>query len=695
MNQNRLQYEKSPYLLQHAGNPVDWYAWGSEAFERSEKENKPIFLSIGYSTCHWCHVMERECFEDEEVANLMNEAFVSIKVDREERPDIDNLYMAVCQMMIPHCGWPLNIIMTPDRKPFFACTYVPKTSHSGRLGMLDLVPHISKLWQDKHQDILSSAEEITGYLQNTSSGMSGGDLDASLLDKAYGEIRQRFDTEYGGFLPVPKFPSPHNLLFLLRYWKRKGEKYALGIVERTLHEMSKGGIFDHIGFGFHRYSTDETWLLPHFEKMLYDQAMLAMAYTETYQATQKEEYAQTAHNIFTYVLRDMTSPEGGFLSAEDADSEGEEGKFYVWSKDELKAILDPDEFDFIIKTFQVKNERNFKDEATGGRMGDNILHLDHSKSYEEMADSLGLSEDDYFKRRESLREKLFRIREKRVHPYLDDKVLTDWNGLMIAALAKGFWVLGEAKYAGAAERAVEFIYDKLHSKDGRLLHRYRDGDSAINGHLTDYTFMIWGLIELFEATYNGDYLAKALKLNDILIQSFWDKENGGFYFTANDGEELISRTKEIYDGAIPSGNSVAMLNLLRLARITGDSSLEAMANKVAKGSSEAYKSHPSQYTQLMNALDFAEGPSYEIVIVGNIGSEDTQAMINSLRNQYLPNKVLLIKSNGHSLSGLVPFIEPMKSLDGKATAYVCMNYACQNPTTEIHTMLELLSQDKR
>ncbi len=691
MNQNRLQYEKSPYLLQHAGNPVDWYAWGSEAFEISENENKPIFLSIGYSTCHWCHVMERECFEDEEVANLMNEAFVSIKVDREERPDIDNLYMTVCQLMVPHCGWPLNIIMTPEKKPFFAATYIPKTSQSGRFGMLDLVPHISKLWKEKHQDILSSAEEITVYLQNTSSEMSGGELDVSLLDKAYGEIRQRFDTEYGGLLPAPKFPSPHNLLFLLRYWKRKGEAHALEIVEQTLHEMSKGGIFDHIGFGFHRYSTDETWLLPHFEKMLYDQAMLALAYTETYQATQKEEYAQTARNIFTYVLRDMTSSEGGFLSAEDADSEGEEGKFYVWSKDELKTILEPDDLDFIVKTFQVTDEGNFKDEATGGITGDNIFHLNHSKSYQQMEEQVGLNEDDYFKRLEGLREELFRVREKRVHPYLDDKVLTDWNGLMIAALAKGAWVLGEPKYAEAAERAVQFIYNKLHLEDGRLLHRYRDGDAAIDGHLTDYVFMIWGLIELFEARYNEDYLSRALKLNDILMKSFWDDKSGGFYFTSNDGEELISRTKEIYDGAIPAGNSVAMLNLLRLARITGDSKLEEKAGKVAKASSEAYKSHPSQYTQLMNALDFAEGPSYEIVIVGDLRSDDTKDMINALRDQYLPNKVLLIKSDDQHLSDLAPFTKSMKTLDGRATAYICMNYACQNPTTEISAMINLLT----
>ena len=474
---NRLQFEKSPYLLQHADNPIDWYPWGDEAFEKAQKEDKPIFLSIGYSTCHWCHVMEHESFEDPEVARLMNEIFVSIKVDREERPDIDKTYMTVSQMLTGSGGWPLNIIMTPDKKPFFAGTYFPKESRFGRVGMLDLVPRIQEIWLNEHQKALDTADQVVAALQKMSqqtvtqlkySDEEEGTLGKAILDAAYKQLADLFDEVHGGFGSAPKFPTPHTLLFLLRYWKRHDDEQALKMVERTLQAMRLGGVYDHIGFGFHRYSTDSKWLLPHFEKMLYDQALLAMAYTEAYQVTQKEEYARTAQEIFTYVLRDMTAPSGGFYSAEDADSEGVEGKFYVWSQEEIRHILDEEEAEFVMRVFNFEKGGNFKEQATGLKTGENIVHL--QKPLADLAAGFKVTEQELRHRIENIRQKLFDIREQRVHPHKDDKILTDWNGLMIAALAKGAQVFDEPRYAQAAERAARFILDEAHDENGRLLH---------------------------------------------------------------------------------------------------------------------------------------------------------------------------------------------------------------------------------
>ena len=452
---NRLIHEKSPYLLQHAYNPVDWHAWNEEAFQKARAENKPIFLSVGYSTCHWCHVMEKESFEDSEVAALMNEAFVSIKVDREERPDIDHVYMTVCQMMTGSGGWPLTIVMTPYKKPFFAATYIPKASRFGRPGMMELIPRISEVWRNRNKEVLESAENMTTALQSMEKENPGDPLEAGVLDKAYQELAQRFDKTYGGFSGAPKFPTPHNFLFLLRYWMRSGRLNALNMVEKTLHEIRWGGIFDQIGFGFHRYSTDKEWLVPHFEKMLYDQAMLALAYLETYQATGNTLYADTAKEIFAYVLRDLRSPEGGFYSAEDADSEGVEGKFYVWTEQELRKILPPGDADLLVRVFHIQKEGNFREEASGKSLGANIFYT--GRSLEDMASELNVSAQDLKKRIECARSRLFEAREKRIHPHKDDKILTDWNGLMIAALARGTQVLGEKTYADAAGSAVEFI----------------------------------------------------------------------------------------------------------------------------------------------------------------------------------------------------------------------------------------------
>ena len=691
-NHNRLIHEKSPYLLQHAENPVDWYAWGPEAFEKARRDNKPIFLSIGYSTCHWCHVMAHESFENPEVARLMNEVFVCIKVDREERPDIDNIYMRVCQMMTGSGGWPLTILMTPDKKPFFAGTYIPRESHHGRLGMLDLIPRIKEVWDTQHAEILKTADQITASLSQLSQDSTGDELDKSTLKTAYDQLSSRFSEQYGGFGNAPKFPSPQNLLFLLRYWQSTNDEKALRMVVKTLQSMQDGGIYDHIGFGFHRYSTDSHWLVPHFEKMLYDQAMLAMAYIEAYQATGKKELRETAKKIFTYVLRDMTDQKGGFYSAEDADSEGVEGKFYVWTEDEIRKVLKGEEADLIINVFNVKKSGNFSDEASGENTGANILHLE--KTLTEVAFKNKTSVDELKERVETARQKLFTARNKRIHPHKDDKILTDWNGLMIAALAKGAQACNEPEYANAAKRAADFILTDMRRTDGRILHRYRDGHAAILANVDDYAFLIWGLLELYETVFDVHYLQTALDLNNEMIKYFWDEQNGGFYFTADDAEELIVRQKDIYDGAIPSGNSVAVLNLFRLARITANSDLEDKANKIMIAFSKDVKSVPSGYTQMMVGLDFGIGPSYEIVIVGNPEAKDTKEMLNSLRKHFIPNKVVLLRPSDQEAPDIIrlaKFTEYQSSFDGKATAYVCLDYACKMPTTDTEEMLKLLN----
>ena len=678
---NRLLNEKSPYLLQHANNPVDWYPWGDEAFIKAKEENKPIFLSIGYSTCHWCHVMAHESFEDDEVAKIMNETFVSIKVDREERPDIDKIYMTVCQMMTGSGGWPLTIIMTPEKKPFFAGTYFPKRTRFNRIGLIELIGRIKEMWNNQKNELLDSADKIAFSLQNIDQEAPGSEFTETTLKKAYQILLKQFDETNGGFGNRPKFPTPHNLILLLRYWRRTGEKKALEMVEKTLQEMRKGGIYDHIGFGFHRYSTDSTWLVPHFEKMLYDQALIAIAYVEAYQATKKEIYKKSAQEIFTYVLRDMTSPEGGFYSAEDADSEGEEGKFYVWSKNELESILESDELELAIKLFNVDESGNYLEEATGKKTKKNILHL---KKY------LG---NDVQEKIEKIRKKLFEKRETRIHPHKDDKILTDWNGLMIAALAKGAIAFKEESYIDSSMKAVKFILSNFLDSSKKLLHRYKDGVSEINGYLTDYSFLIWGLIELYEATFDISCLEWALTLHNVQFQDFWDENIGGFYFTANTAEELLTRQKEIYDGAIPSGNSIAMLNLLRLSYITGDSELEEKADILNKVFSERIRANPLAHSQFLVAIDFAIGPSYSLVIAGNTEDEDTKLMLDVLRNEYIPNKVILQRRTDQEIpeiDSLSNFVQFFTNLDKKATAYICINKICKPPTHDTTQALELL-----
>jgi len=688
---NRLIQEKSPYLLQHAENPVDWHPWGEEAFQRARKEDKPIFLSIGYSTCHWCHVMEHESFEDPEVARLLNETFICIKVDREERPDIDAIYMTVCQMMTGTGGWPLTILMTPDKKPFFAATYIPKMARFGRPGLMELIPKIRNLWQNQRMEILQSADKVTTYLQKAQKVIEGEEPENSSLSQAYSEFKKNFDEKFGGFGQAPKFPSPHSLLFLLRYWKQTGEEDALEMVQKTLIQMRLGGIFDQVGFGFHRYSTDEKWLVPHFEKMLYDQAMLILAYAEAFQATGNPFFEETVREIASYVLRDLTSQEGGFYSAEDADSEGEEGKFYLWTEEEIKHVLSVPEAEFAIRVFNIKPEGNFVEEASRQRNGKNILHL--SASAEELARQFGMSLSEFRELYEKVRQKLFAVRENRVHPFKDDKILTDWNGLMIAALSKAAQITGEENYVQAARKSIQFILTHL-KQENRLFHRYREGEVDILAFLDDYAFLIWGLIEFYETTFESSYLQEAISLLETTIEKFWDETQGGFYFTSTDNEELLVRKKEFYDGAVPAGNSVMMLNLLRLGRITGDSELEKKAERIARLYAPLVNEYPLGYTMFLSALQFAFGPTHEIVIVGDPEKIDTRQMIETIHRHFLPNKVVLLKplKDADHITGIAPFLGSMQAIEKKATAYVCVNQACELPTTDVGQMLALLEK---
>jgi len=526
-------------------------------------------------------------------------------------------------------------------------------------------------------------------------GGNGEELSQATLERAFQQLSLRFDEQNGGFGNAPKFPMPHNLLFLLRYWKRTAGDRALQMVEQTLLSMRRGGVFDHVGLGFHRYSTDDHWLLPHFEKMLYDQAMLAMAYAEAYQATGKDAYRQTAEEIFAYVLRDMTAPEGGFYSAEDADSEGVEGKFYVWTQSELRRVLGEEDAKLVAKVFGVEAGGNYVDEATREKTGNNILHLEEPLS--QLALAMGVTEQEIEQRIEAARGKLFAYREQRVHPLKDDKVLTDWNGLMIAALAKGARAFDAPRYADAAAAAASFILERMVTKDRRLLHRYRDGEAALPAYAADYAFLTWGLLELYEATFEVRFLEQALALNADMIAHFWDGARGGFYSTADDSEELLVRQKEIYDGAIPSANSVAMLNLLRLGRMTAAPDLEEKAAMIGRAFSRNVASSPAANTQLMVAVDFGLGPSYEVVVAGEPGAEDVSAMLGALRAGFIPSKVVLFRPDGESpaISRLADFTRYQASVDGKATAYVCRSHNCEFPTTDADAMLDLLGVSKR
>ncbi|MDK2912320.1 MAG: uncharacterized protein PWR29_1277 [Methanolobus sp.] len=688
---NRLAAEKSPYLLQHAHNPVDWYPWGEEAFNKAKQDDKPIFLSIGYSTCHWCHVMERESFEDPQVAELMNEAFIPIKVDREERPDIDSIYMSVCQAVTGRRGWPLSIMMTPDRKPFMAATYIPKESRYGMAGMLDLVPAVSSMWSKKREELLANADDIVSAISGSMRESTGGPgLDENTLERAYQMLCNGFDPANAGFGTAPKFPTPHHLTFLLRYWKRSEEPMALEMVKGTLRAMRMGGIYDHVGFGFHRYSTDSRWLVPHFEKMLYDQALIAITLVETYQVTRDPLYRENAEEIFRYVLRDMRSSEGGFYSAEDADSEGEEGKFYLWTEEELAEVLGEVDAKLIKEIFMTSPEGNFLDEASRTRNGRNILHM--RERQREIAVRRGDNYEVLRRSYEDSRRKLFEYRERRVHPAKDDKIMTDWNGLMIAALAKAARAFEEPAYAREAATTADFLLSRMLDPEGKLFHRFREGEVAVEAFLDDYAFLIWGLTELYQATFDTEYLKNALYLNDQLLVRFRDNMHGGFFHTAEDSEKLILRSKEIYDGAIPSGNSVCALNLLQLGRMTGNIDLENKAYEIMQLFSGQVSKMPIGYTQLLCALDFALGPSREIVVVGDPESIETKEIISDINKEFIPNKVVILKPAGkdEEISAIARYVSDMGMKDGRTTVHICQNYNCNLPSSDREEILRQL-----
>jgi uncharacterized protein YyaL (SSP411 family) len=662
---NRLAQEKSPYLLQHAHNPVDWYPWGEEAFEKAKKEDKPIFLSIGYSTCHWCHVMERESFEDQEVAEILNNHFVSIKVDREERPDIDHVYMTICQTLTGRGGWPMSTFMTPDAKPFYAGTYFPKLNKMGMPGLITILQSVAELWKERKSELIERSEGIVDFIQKTNI-QSEKELTEELLHEAFNQFEQEYDSEYGGFGTAPKFPTPQNLLFLLRYWYKYKEDSALDMVEKTLNSMYQGGIFDHIGFGFSRYSTDRQWLVPHFEKMLYDNALLSIAYLEAYQATKKEMYAQVAEKIFEYVLRDMASPDGAFYSAEDADSEGEEGKFYLWSPVEVQRVLGHEAGNDFCQHFDITLQGNFE--------GKNILNLIKTKEAKEKADI------------EKYRIKLFEHREKRIHPFKDTKILTSWNGLMIAALAMGGRILDNEEYSKAAQKAVDSILEKLMRGDGRLLARYHEGETAHLGYIDDYAFLIWGLIELYETTYQPKYLEKALFLNQKLIDFFWDEENDGLFLYGKDAKELITRPKEIYDSAIPSGNSIAAYNFLRLSRLTGLSELEDRFEKICTTFKDNIANSPRACISFLAAFLYAKSSSTEIIFTAQ-NVDQAKRMNKIVQEAYHPFTLTVgYAKETKSIKQSINFLENYQIQDESPAAYLCKNFACDTPITDINEL---------
>ena len=598
---NRLSREKSPYLLQHAENPVDWFPWGDEAFAEAKSRDKPIFLSIGYATCHWCHVMAHESFEDEQAADLINRAFVPVKVDREERPDIDAVYMRTCQLLTGRGGWPLTLFLTPEKEPFFAATYLPKSGRFPQTGLLELIPRVEQFWHNEREKAESSAKEITQHLHRTETGQRGAFPGRDLLQQAVRELSQRFDKEHGGFGSAPKFPAPHNLLFLLGQYRHTHEQDLLFMVESTLKAMRRGGLFDHLGGGFHRYATDREWLLPHFEKMLYDQAMLSLAYLEAFALTGTEVYAETAREVFSYVLRDLRSEQGLFFSGEDADSEGVEGKFYVWTMDEIRDLLSAEEAEAVIQAYHLQEAGNFRDEATKQRTGENILHqLDLSGQK-----APDIPEDRFEKTLTQAREKLFNARQKRVRPQLDDKVLTDWNGLMIAALAAGGRILRSDEYTRAAERAADTLLDTMLEPEGGLLHRYKDGQAGIPGFLDDYAFLTWGLLNLYESTEKAPYLQRASRLTNHMLQHFQDPEKGGLFLTADDAETVLMRPREVFDGALPSGNSAAVMNLCRLIAAGENGSLTAALREQIKAFSGVMQGQPTGFTYFLCGVDQA------------------------------------------------------------------------------------------
>jgi uncharacterized protein YyaL (SSP411 family) len=662
---NRLINESSPYLLQHAHNPVDWYPWGEEAFERARAEDKPVLVSIGYSACHWCHVMESESFEDEGVAELMNDNFINIKVDMEERPDVDQIYMNFVQVTTGRGGWPMNVFLTPDKRPFFGGTYFPPQPRYGMPNWTQVLLSISEAYRDRRDELEQSANEIVGELRRMTTVEPGG-LSEDIFDAAFASFSRAFDSVNGGFGGAPKFPQAMSLEFLLSYHHRTGNERALEMVTKTLDKMAFGGICDQIGGGFHRYAVDAIWLVPHFEKMLYDNAQLARIYLHAFQVTKNEFYKSICIETLEYVRREMFDESGGFYSTQDADSEGEEGKFFVWTPDEIVDVLGPDAAEF----------SSFYGVTSGGNFeGKNILNIRNGNvSSANRRSAFGES-----------RHKLFEAREGRMKPHRDEKVLTAWNGLMLAAFADAGRVLGNDEYLEIARQNAKFVFRDL-ARDGRLMRTWKDGTAKLNAYVEDYASVSHGLIMLYEATGEVEWLKRAKELTETMIAEFWDDDDGGFYFTSNDHEELIVRNKDFYDNATPSGNSVAADVMLRLGILTGDTRYENYAMTVLRLAASMVRRHPQGFGRALSAMEFALHETMGIAIVGGTQNE----LAAHLSGIYLPDTVLAISTDAAADAVAVPLLEGRSMIDGQPTAYVCRDFVCERPTTTIPELQALL-----
>ena len=670
---NRLINETSPYLLQHAHNPVDWYPWGPEALERARSEDKPILLSIGYSACHWCHVMEHESFENEEIARMMNENFVCIKVDREERPDLDSIYMNAVQMMTGHGGWPMTMFLTPELKPFYGGTYYPPEDRRGMPGFPRVLSAIADSYKNRRQDVLSSADAITGELRKMNRFQANDEmLTTEVLNQAFSGLASSFDRVNGGFGSAPKFPPSMALMFFLRHYKRTNTQAALEMAELTLDKMAGGGMYDHLGGGFARYSVDAHWLVPHFEKMLYDNALLARAYLYAYQATGKQHYRRVAEEVLEYIIRDVTDRTGGFYSAEDADSEGEEGKFYVWTKQEVIDLLGEEDGQLFCDYYDVTEQGNFEH-------GKSILNT--PVKMEEFAREKGIDVEELSRRMGAARRKVFYAREERVRPGRDEKILAAWNGLMLTAFAEAANILGRDDYRAVAAKNADFLLANL-VKDGRVLRTYKDGVAKLNGYLEDYSYLVEGLLAVYEATFDLKYFDSARRLADTMIEQFWDESDGGFFFTSSDHEELITRTKDYFDNATPSGNSVAAIALLKLGLLTGEGKYQRCAATILRTMRQVMAKYPSAFGYLLSALDLYLSEAKEIAIVADPSSHEALSFVAEVYSRYLPNKVVALKGPGDDRAAeSIGLLADRSMVDGKPAAYVCRNYTCLLPAT--------------
>ncbi|MFL6209086.1 MAG: thioredoxin domain-containing protein [Pyrinomonadaceae bacterium] len=669
---NRLQHETSPYLLQHAHNPVDWHPWGAEALAKARTENKPILLSIGYSACHWCHVMEHESFENEEIARLMNESFVNIKVDREERPDLDQVYMNAVQMMTGHGGWPMTVFLTPDLVPFYGGTYFPPVDRHNMPGFPRVLQSVAAAYRQDPDGIAETAASVMTELRRMNlTRESDAPLSVANLDAAYRGIARSYDARFGGFGGAPKFPAAMSLEFLLRIWQRTGDSAALEMVTHTCRRMAEGGLYDQLGGGFHRYSTDARWLVPHFEKMLYDNALLSRLYLHVYQATGDEFFRRIAQETLDYVAREMTDADGGFYSTQDADSEGVEGKFFVWSRAEIMQLLDADDGALVCTYYDVTETGNFE--------GENILNVPRPAA--EVAQEAGVSVDNLLATVKCARPILFTAREQRIKPARDEKVLTAWNGMMLGSFAEAAAILDRADYREIAERNASFILTALR-RDGGLLHVYKDGQAKQQGFLDDYACVAQGLLALYEATGALRWLEAALALTDEMSAEFWDEAEGGFFFTARRSESLIVRQKDFFDNATPSGNSVAAEVLLRLSVLMEKPDYQRKAVTLFRLMHDTLTRYPSAFGCLLGALDFHLAPPKEIAIVGAAEQAETRALMREVWRRYLPNKVVALADEADEQArAIVPLLRARPKLGGRATAYVCENYTCQQPVT--------------